>query len=106
MRQTRAAVSAASGEGTSRTRSLKHSLGLGVASHRLIEHREAGSSANVLRVETDFLFEVRLGFLVALESRQRVADHEMQIPRLRAAARVTFLRLEQESERRLVLLWL
>ena len=82
----------------------QRALGVGAAPHRLIEQRQPGPRAHVLRVEAHFLFEVRLGLLIALEARERIADHEIQISRLGGALRVALLCVEQKAEGPIVLL--
>ena len=77
----------ASRVGTSRTRPSSTRSASAVTAHRLIQHRQAGARPHVLRVEPDLLAS-RYGSAsaIALEPRQRVADHEVQIARLRTSA--------------------
>ncbi len=63
--------------------SRDHARGVLVRSHRLVEHREPGARADVVREVAQLRGELRLGVAVALEAAERVGRVVVQLRRAR-----------------------
>ena len=77
----------------------QRAIGVSLASGRLVEHREAGAGPDMMRIEPDFLLQGRLGLLVPIEPGQRVAEHEVEVARLRASTCILLPRLGERRNR-------